>query len=69
MLREEASRQPLLLVFDDLQAADSDSLLLIEFLASELPEMAVLMLALGRDETPRLDELGRLATHTLHLGS
>jgi DNA-binding SARP family transcriptional activator len=69
MLREEAARQPLLLVFDDLQAADADSLLLIEFLASELPEMAVLMLALGRDETPRLDELGRLATRTLHLGS
>ena len=69
MLREEAARQPLLLVFDDLQAADTDSLLLIEFLASELPEMAVLMLALGRDETPGLDELGRLATQTLHLGS
>src|SRR5947208_40236 len=69
MLREEAARQPLLLVFDDLQAADADSLLLIEFLASELPEMAVLMLALGRDGTPRLDELGRLATRTLHLGS
>jgi DNA-binding SARP family transcriptional activator len=69
MLREEAGQQPLLLVFDDLQAADADSLLLIEFLASELPEMAVLTLALGREETPRLDELGRLATRTLHLGS
>src|SRR5438552_1343406 len=69
MLREEAARQPLLLVFDDLQAADPDSVLLIEFLASELPEMAVLVLALGREETPRLDELGRLATRTLHLGS
>src|SRR5437763_433754 len=69
LLREEAARQPLLLVFDDLQAADADSLLLIEFLASELPEMAVLMLALGRQETPRLDELGRLATRTLHLCS
>src|SRR5438067_7186215 len=69
LLREEAARQPLLLVFDDLQAADADSLLLIELLASELPEMAVLMLALGREETPRLDELGRLATRTHHLGS
>ncbi|MFL6021317.1 MAG: BTAD domain-containing putative transcriptional regulator [Gaiellaceae bacterium] len=69
MLREEARLQPLLVVFDDLQAADSDSLLLIEFLASELPEMAVLMVALAREETPRLDELGRLATRTLHLGS
>jgi DNA-binding SARP family transcriptional activator len=68
-LREEAARQPLLVVFDDLQAADSDSLLLIEFVASELPEMPVLMLALARDETPRLPELGRLATQTLQLGS
>jgi DNA-binding SARP family transcriptional activator len=68
-LREEAAKQPLLLVFDDLQAADPDSILLIEFLASELPEMAVLMLALGRDEMPRLDELGRVATRTLQLGS
>src|ERR671937_79858 len=60
MLREEAAQQPLLIVLDDLQDADPDTLLLTEFLASELPEMAVLMLALGRDETPRLDELGRL---------
>jgi AAA ATPase domain/Bacterial transcriptional activator domain len=69
MLREEAARQPLLIVLDDLQHADADSLLLTEFLGSELPEMAVLLLALGREETPRLEELGRLATRTLHLGS
>jgi len=56
-----------LLVFDDLQAADEDSLLLIEFLASELPEMPMLVLALGREDTPRLGELARHATRTLHL--
>ena len=66
MLREEAARQPLLIVLDDLQDADPDSLLLTEFLASELPEMAVLLVALSRED---LDELGRLATRTLQLGS
>jgi DNA-binding SARP family transcriptional activator len=66
-LRMEAANQPVVLVLDDLQAADEDSLLLIEFVASELPELAMLVLALGRGETPRLDELERHATHTLHL--
>src|SRR6266545_3714204 len=66
-LRAEAAEQPVLLVFDDLQAADEDSLLLIEFLASELPEMAMLVVALGREDTPRINELARHATHTLHL--
>jgi hypothetical protein len=54
-------------VLDDLQAADEESLLLLEFVASELPEMAALVLALAREATPRLDELGRLATRTLRL--
>src|ERR671922_304766 len=66
-LRAEAAQQPLLLVLDDLQAADEESLLLLEFVASELPEMAALVLALGRENTARLDELARLATRTLQL--
>ena len=66
-LRTEAAQRPLLLVFDDIQAADESSLLLIEFLASELPELAMLVLALGREDTPRLDELARHATQTLRL--
>jgi DNA-binding SARP family transcriptional activator len=66
-VRGAASEQPLLLVFDDLQAADEDSLLLLEFVASELPEMAALVLALGRADTARLDELSRHATRTLRL--
>jgi DNA-binding SARP family transcriptional activator len=66
-LRTQAAEQPLLLVLDDLQAADEESLLLLEFVASELPEMAALVLALAREATPRLDELGRLATRTLRL--
>ncbi len=66
-LRTEAAAQPILLVFDDLQAADEDSILLLEFVATALPEMPALVLALGRPETPRLDELGRHATRTLRL--
>jgi DNA-binding SARP family transcriptional activator len=66
-LRAEAAEQALLLVFDDLQAADEDSLLLLEFVASELPEMAALVLALGRADTARLDELERHATRTIRL--
>ncbi|MBA3734900.1 MAG: hypothetical protein H0W90_06845 [Actinobacteria bacterium] len=54
-------------MFDDLQAADEDSILLLEFVATALPEMPALVLALGRPETPRLDELGRHATRTLRL--
>jgi len=66
-LRAEAAEEPLLLVFDDLQAADEDSLLLLEFVASELPEMAALVLALGREDTARLSELCRHATRTIRL--
>jgi DNA-binding SARP family transcriptional activator len=66
-LREVAAEQPLLLVLDDLQAADEESLLLLEFLAAELPEMAALVLALGRNETERLDELSRHASSTITL--
>jgi DNA-binding SARP family transcriptional activator len=66
-LREAAIEQPLLLVLDDLQAADESSILLLEFVAGELPEMPALVLALGRPETPRLDELSRHSTQTLRL--
>jgi DNA-binding SARP family transcriptional activator len=66
-IRGAAAEQPLLLVLDDLQAADEESLLLLEFVASELPEMAALALALGREDLPRADELSRHATQTLRL--
>jgi DNA-binding SARP family transcriptional activator len=67
LIRSEAARQPQLLVLDDLQAADHGSLLLLEFFASELPEMALLVVALARDDMPRLDELARHATRVLRL--
>jgi DNA-binding SARP family transcriptional activator len=66
-LRAAANGAPLLVVFDDLQAADEPSIRLLEFVASELPEMAALVVALGRPDTPRLDELSRHATKTLNL--
>ncbi|SRR6266545_5296070 len=69
LLRSEAERSPLMLVLDDLQAADEDSLLLLEFVASEVAEMPALIVALAREDARRLDELARFATRTLHLGS
>ena len=66
-VRAEASEQPLLLVFDDLDSADDGTLLLLEFVASELPEMGALVLALGREDASRLDDLARHATRTVRL--
>jgi hypothetical protein len=42
-------------------------LLLLEFVASELPEMPALVLALGRGEMTRIDELSRHASGTITL--
>src|SRR5262249_59811436 len=69
LLRAEAAKQPLMLVLDDLQAADEESLLLLEFVGSEVAEMPMLIVAVARDGAARLDELGRVATQTLQLGS
>jgi DNA-binding SARP family transcriptional activator len=69
LLREDAAKTPLMLVLDDLQAADEDSLLLLEFVASQVAEMPALILALAREDAQRLDELGRVATRTIQLGS
>jgi DNA-binding SARP family transcriptional activator len=66
-LRDQAAAQPLLLVLDDLQAADEGSIMLLEFVATALPEMSALVLALGRPETARLDELERHATRVVRL--
>jgi tetratricopeptide (TPR) repeat protein len=42
-------QQPLVLIVDDLQAADVPSLLLLRFLAGELPKAAILVVATYRD--------------------
>jgi predicted ATPase len=66
-LRALATAQPLLLVLDDLHAADEGSILLLEFVATEVPEMAALIVALGRPEIARLDELERHSTRIVRL--
>jgi DNA-binding SARP family transcriptional activator len=66
-LRDQSAAQPLLVVLDDLQAADEASILLLEFVATELPEIPALVIAVGRPETARLDELERHATRTVRL--
>jgi predicted ATPase len=58
-----------MLVLDDLQSADEDSLLLLEFVGSHVAEMPMLIVGVARDGAPRLDELARVATRTLQLGS
>ncbi len=49
LLRNAALERPTLLVIDDLQAADAPSILLLQFLASQLVDMAVMVLGTYRD--------------------
>jgi DNA-binding SARP family transcriptional activator/tetratricopeptide (TPR) repeat protein len=77
LVREAAEIRPIVLVLDDLHAADAGSLLLLQFLARELRDMRTLVLASYRDvdpvPDPRLTEMladvGRESlTRRLHLG-
>jgi DNA-binding SARP family transcriptional activator/tetratricopeptide (TPR) repeat protein len=61
-LRRAALREPLVLVLDDLHAADAPSLILLQFLARELAETRILVVAGYRDT-----ELGRASPLTLTL--
>ena len=61
-LRRVAVREPLVLVLDDLHAADAPSLILLQFLARELAETRILVLAGYRDT-----ELARASALTLTL--
>src|SRR4051794_9085439 len=49
LLRNAAADQPMLIVLDDLHAADTPSILLLRFLASQLGDMAVLVVGTYRD--------------------
>ena len=51
-LRRASASRPLVLVLDDLHAADTPSLLLLQFLARELASMHVLLLGALRDVDP-----------------
>ncbi|HEY1358854.1 MAG TPA: BTAD domain-containing putative transcriptional regulator [Thermoleophilaceae bacterium] len=55
LLRESAAAEPLVVVLDDLQAADTPSLLLLQFLAGQLARSRFLIAALHRDDDLRDD--------------
>jgi predicted ATPase len=74
LIRTAAADQPLVLILDDLHEADRTSLLLLEFIARQLQDIAVLVLATYRepeaDLNPALsDTLGRIirSGHRIHL--
>src|SRR5262249_25608706 len=52
LLRNASEHQPLVLVLDDLHAADTPSLLLLQFLARQLAASRILLLAAYRDVDP-----------------
>jgi tetratricopeptide (TPR) repeat protein len=65
-LRNGAQARPLVLVLDDLHAADTPSLLLLEFLAAEITDARLLLVGAYRDVDPTLHDplssaLGQLA--------
>ncbi len=66
-LSQLAARQPLVVVLDDLHAADAESLLLLEFVAAELAVLPILVLALHRDETEPLARVARFASARVRL--
>ena len=49
LLRNAAKARPMLVVLDDLHAADTPSILLLQFLASQLSEMPLLLVGTYRD--------------------
>lgn len=55
-LKRAAMAQPLVLVLDDIHAADTPSLRLLEFLASQLGDSRLLLLCGFRDVAPALNE-------------
>jgi len=55
-LHNAGETAPLLLVLDDLHAADTPSLLLLQFLAAELASTRLLVVGTYRDVDPKLDD-------------
>lgn len=56
LLRNASSARPMVLVIDDLHAADTPSLLLLQFLARELRSMRMLLLAAYRTVDPEMPQ-------------
>jgi hypothetical protein len=70
LLRAAADRQPLLLVFDDLHAADPSSLTLLHFAARNLRGLRALIIGAYRDEEARLSpEVGPALTDIAREGT
>jgi DNA-binding SARP family transcriptional activator len=74
LLRNAAQPRPVLLVLDDLHAADEPSLLLLQFLAREMADSRLLVLCAFRDVDPTLGDpltsaLAQLVRepHTVHI--
>jgi DNA-binding SARP family transcriptional activator len=65
-LRAASNAQPLFLVLDDLHHADEPSLLLLDFLAGELPEMHVAVVGTYVDDEATPLPLAALAAHSAH---
>ncbi len=67
LIRQAARERPILIVLDDLQAADTPSILLLQFLASQLSDMRLLIVGTYRDVeltpehplTPAIAEMAR----------
>ena len=55
-LRNAATSRPLVIVLDDLHAADTPSLLLLQFVAGELAESRIVILGCFRDVDPTLTD-------------
>jgi class 3 adenylate cyclase len=55
-LRNAATSRPLVIVLDDLHAADTPSLMLLQFLAGELAESHILIIGCYRDVDPTLTD-------------
>jgi DNA-binding SARP family transcriptional activator len=75
-LRNASEETPLVLVLDDLHVADAPSLLMLQFVAGEIADARVTLLAIYRDPDPdrgehedaRLPELARAASLRIALG-
>ena len=53
LLRRNAATQPMLIVLDDLHAADKPSLLLLQFLAGQVADAPIMLVGLYPDDDPR----------------
>lgn len=65
-LRTESARRPVLIVLDDAHRGDEASLLLLDFLAGELAELHVALLATFIEDGDTPAGLAALAEHSAH---